>query len=184
LSSNKIKIFLFSIAFYVIFVYNGITTLIGGEEMPFIRERLKQRRVDMGLTLQEIADTIGVEKPTVQRYESGKISKIDTLTVEKLANAVRCNPAYLLGWDDSPNLDTSNDAFTIREKDLIYKYRSNPSMQAAVDRLLGIEPAVEAEEKVTIFRAAQSEDNAEPKVLEVPKSRMDKIKNGSDVDEI
>ena len=73
---------------------------IGGEEMPFMRERLKQRRVDMGLTLQEVADTIGVEKPTVQRYESGKISRIDTLTVEKLATAVRCSPSFLMGWSE------------------------------------------------------------------------------------
>jgi transcriptional regulator with XRE-family HTH domain len=57
----------------------------------------------MGLTLQEVADEIGVEKPTVQRYESGKIKKIDTVTVEMLAKAVGCSPAFLMGWTDSPS---------------------------------------------------------------------------------
>lgn len=70
--------------------------------MPFMKDRLKSRRVDMGLTLQEVADAIGVEKPTVQRYESGKIKKIDTITVEMLAKAVRCDPAYLMGWSEAP----------------------------------------------------------------------------------
>ena len=56
----------------------------------------------MGLTLQEVAEEIGVKKPTVQRYESGKIKNIDTLTVELLAKAVRCDPAYLMGWSEAP----------------------------------------------------------------------------------
>ena len=68
-----------------------------------MKDRLKHRRVSMGLTLQEVADEIGVEKPTVQRYESGKIKRIDTVTVEILAKAIGCSPAYLMGWTDSPS---------------------------------------------------------------------------------
>jgi transcriptional regulator with XRE-family HTH domain len=49
-----------------------------------LRERLKARRLELGMTLEQVAEAIGVEKPTVQRYESGVIKKIDTITVEKL----------------------------------------------------------------------------------------------------
>ena len=66
--------------------------------MAFIKERLKQRRLDMGLTLQEVADILGVEKPTVQRYESGKIKSVDTVTVEKLSEIIKCSPSWLMGW--------------------------------------------------------------------------------------
>lgn len=93
--------------------------------MPFNRERLKSRRVDMGITLQEVADIIGVEKPTVQRYESGKINKIDTITVEKLASAIKCSPAYLMGWQSTPQIDQENNFnLNAHEKELIHNYRA------------------------------------------------------------
>ena len=66
--------------------------------MPFMKERLKERRLALDITLHEVAESIGVQEATVQRYESGVIHKIDTLTVEKLAQAVKCSPAYLMGW--------------------------------------------------------------------------------------
>lgn len=113
--------------------------------MPFDREKLKGRRVDMGITLQEVADAIGVEKPTVQRYESGKINKIDTITVEKLASAIKCSPAYLMGWKSTPQIEPENNFnLNAHEKALITAYRGTPDMQAAVDRVLGI--SIEQEE--------------------------------------
>lgn len=73
--------------------------------MPFMRDRLKQRRLDMGLTLEEVANELNVERPTIQRYESGKIKSISTTTVEALAQALHCSPAYLMGWSDSVDHD-------------------------------------------------------------------------------
>lgn len=107
--------------------------------MPFNRDRLKSRRVDMGITLQEVADAIGVEKPTVQRYESGKINKIDTITVEKLASAIKCSPAYLMGWQATPQLESEPPHnLSAHEKTVIAAYRKATDMQAAVDRILNI----------------------------------------------
>ena len=108
----------------------------GGGKVPFMRDRLKQRRIDMGLTLQEIADIIGVEKPTVQRYESGKISKLDTLTVERLSDAVRCNPAYLMGWSDSPNIDVKGK-LTLGERIVSFRAKRN-MVQKQLAKIAGI----------------------------------------------
>ena len=92
--------------------------------MPFIRERLKQRRISMGITLQEVATSIGVEKPTVQRYESGTIKKLDTLTVEKLASATSCSPAYLMGWQEEIQDVFVGNHYSDRENILINNYHS------------------------------------------------------------
>lgn len=73
--------------------------------MPFIKERFKECRISAKLTLEEVALKVGVKPPTIQRYESGVISNIDTLTVEKLASAVGCEPAYLVGWQENPFLN-------------------------------------------------------------------------------
>ena len=93
--------------------------------MPFRRDRLKQRRIDMGLTLQEVADFVNVSKPTVQRYESGRICNMDTLIVEKLAHAIKCEPSYLVGWTDEIYKQKNDVGDLLRtENELIISYRS------------------------------------------------------------
>ncbi|OJU12833.1 MAG: hypothetical protein BGN88_14725 [Clostridiales bacterium 43-6] len=63
------------------------------------RSILKKRRKQLGLTQQHIADIIGVQKPTYQRYESGVIKRIDINMIEKLSNALKTTPEYLMGWE-------------------------------------------------------------------------------------
>ena len=40
-----------------------------------IHNRIKKRRIQLGLTLIEVANKLGVSEGTVQRYESGFIKK-------------------------------------------------------------------------------------------------------------
>lgn len=76
------------------------------------RFRIKERRKKLGLTLQEVADKLGLTKATVQKYESGYIKDVDTERLEQLANALDTTPAYLMGWsktaDDNINKDKIN----------------------------------------------------------------------------
>lgn len=55
------------------------------------------------MTLEDVAEIVGVAKQTIQRYETGEIKSVDTSTVEKLANALHVTPGYLMGWTDDPN---------------------------------------------------------------------------------
>ena len=41
--------------------------------MSIINERIKQRRIENGLTLLQVANALGVKEATAQRYESGEI---------------------------------------------------------------------------------------------------------------
>jgi transcriptional regulator with XRE-family HTH domain len=65
-----------------------------------ISEKIKSRRDNLGLTLQEVGDHIGVSKATVQRYESGEIKNLKLETIEKLAEILKTTPAYLMGWEE------------------------------------------------------------------------------------
>jgi len=49
-----------------------------------VYEKLKQRRLELDMTLQEVADILGTGKPTVSRYENGIID-INFSTLKKLA---------------------------------------------------------------------------------------------------
>lgn len=63
--------------------------------------RIKERRNELGLTLQEIADIIGVDRSTIQRYEQGLIKTIKLPVIQEIARALRVNPNWLIGKDVS-----------------------------------------------------------------------------------
>jgi len=65
-----------------------------------LHERIKERRLSLGMTLLDVANALGVKEATVQRYESGEIKNPKHDTVLELAKIFRCTPAYLMGWEE------------------------------------------------------------------------------------
>lgn len=68
--------------------------------------RINERRKEIGLTLQEVADKVHVENSTISRYERGEIISPKLPVVESIANALCVTPGYLL---DKPDLYLSPD---------------------------------------------------------------------------
>lgn len=90
--------------------------------MALINERIRERRQRSGLTLLQVAEALGVQEATVQRYESGDIKNIKHDTVLRLSNLLNCNPAYLVGWTDSPAIG-DGDTLTEAEQYLLDGFR-------------------------------------------------------------
>lgn len=65
-----------------------------------IGSRIKQRRIDLGLTADDLAAKIGKSRATIYRYENGDIENMPTTVLEPLAEALYTTPAYLMGWSD------------------------------------------------------------------------------------
>lgn len=65
-----------------------------------IGERIKQRRIKLGLTVDELAEMLGKNRATIYRYESNEIEKLPTTVLEPLAKALNISPGYLMGWED------------------------------------------------------------------------------------
>lgn len=61
---------------------------------------LKKRRLELGLTMLEVAKAIGVSEATISRYESGNIKNMRRDRIEKYANILKVNPAVLLGVNE------------------------------------------------------------------------------------
>ena len=68
--------------------------------MAILQERIKSRRLELGFTLLEMADLLGVKEATMQRYESGEIKNIKHDTIVAIAEILKCTPQYLMGWSD------------------------------------------------------------------------------------
>jgi DNA-binding helix-turn-helix protein len=65
-----------------------------------IGERIKQRRIELGLSVDEVAEKLGKNRATVYRYESNEIENLPVGTLEPLAKILETTPAQLMGWDD------------------------------------------------------------------------------------
>ena len=76
-----------------------------------ISERIKKRRLELGLTLEDVAEKLGVAKSTVLRYETKAIGNMGLDKLELLAVALKCTPAYLMGWE----LEKTSTGYSIND---------------------------------------------------------------------
>ncbi len=62
---------------------------------------IKKRRIEMQLTLKDVAEKVGVNEGTVSRWESGEIENMRRDKIVALAKALNISPAVIMGWDES-----------------------------------------------------------------------------------
>lgn len=91
--------------------------------MAIWNERIRKKRLERGITLAKIADTLNVTEATAQRYESGSIKNVPYEHMCTYAKLLGCTPQYLMGWvdDNGDSLidyydDTLYDAISFLKK--------------------------------------------------------------------
>lgn len=74
-------------------------------------KRIKDLRTSQGMTLEQVAEKVGVGKSTVRKWETGLIANMRRDKIAALADALNTSPMYLMGWSDEinplPKLDIS-----------------------------------------------------------------------------
>lgn len=78
-----------------------------GEKIRALRER-----ADM--TLEELGRLCGTTRQTIYKYENLVVTNIPTDRLETIAKALNTTPAYLMGWDETPE-----GAIELSENDFI-----------------------------------------------------------------
>lgn len=63
-----------------------------------IGENIKNRRRDLDMTLEQVADRVGLSRQTLSRYETGVIKNIPSDKIELLAKVLDTTPMDLMGW--------------------------------------------------------------------------------------
>ena len=74
-----------------------------------IGARAKQRRLELNLPMQYVADQLGVNKSTVQRYESGAIDNTKKMVLEGLSRVLDVTPEWLLGETEVFNAEVTDE---------------------------------------------------------------------------
>lgn len=103
----------------------------------FFGEIVKDRRQQLKMTQQELADRIGVNIGTVSRYESGKIAKPSLERKQQFAKALDCTVDYLDSFTDNPHESLyrpEKDQET--ERIMALFSRLSPDQKAAVEAIM------------------------------------------------
>ena len=67
-----------------------------------IGDRIKEARLALGYSAEQVAAFLHVYPATIYRYENGDISKLPSKLIKPLAEYLCVTPGYLMGWSDDP----------------------------------------------------------------------------------
>lgn len=73
-----------------------------------VNEIIKKRRKELGLTLREVAEKLGVSESLISRYESNDVKNMGIDKLIPLAKVLNTTPAFLMGWEDKKEKENIN----------------------------------------------------------------------------
>lgn len=85
-----------------------------------IKDVIRQRRLEKGLTMKELAIKVGVSEATVSRWESGDIATMKQTKIGALSKALGISPAIFVKGSPAP---ADQPELTAQEKNHLDKYR-------------------------------------------------------------
>ena len=77
-------------------------------ESSEMSKKIKELRLSQGMTLEQVANEVGVGKSTVRKWETGMIANMRRDKIASLAKALHTTPAYLMGWEESQPREDAN----------------------------------------------------------------------------
>lgn len=112
-------------------------------ERDEMSQKIRDLRAKYNLSLDQVANQIGVGKSTVRRWEVGITKNMRRDKIAKLAEVLHTTPAYLMGWTDSPDPEPELSpplTLTADEENIIRSYRTADAIdRTMVRRILKVD---------------------------------------------
>lgn len=111
-----------------------------------VGQRIKMRREQLGMTVDELASLINKNRATVYRYEKGDIESLPTTVLKPLAKALKTTPEYLMGWEEDDNLGDYEENIEYLSKNypnlvnLYNEIHANEQLVVLFDKAKKLEP--------------------------------------------
>lgn len=80
-----------------------------------IGERIRERRKELGLSVDDVASKLDKNRATIYRYESNDIENLPITVLEPLARVLNTTPTYLLGLETAKPTTLTQDEATLLE---------------------------------------------------------------------
>lgn len=160
-----------------------------------IGERIKNRRIELGLSVDELSNILGKNRATTYRYESNDIEKLPTTVLEPLSKVLRVSPGYLMGWENDAmqngiSINGTTNAtraeapkLTERQNRIVLLFEK--LTEAQQDNIIGRAEmlAEQNEHSINVYRAAQSKNNHEDEITSITVDRIQRLKDAPESDE-
>ena len=98
-----------------------------------IGQRIKERRLELGYSVDQLAELLNKNRATVYRYENGNIEHLPHTVLQPIANALHTTIEYLI----SEHEDTQKSIFSFNLK---YQLSENNVPQIEVANKIGVSP--------------------------------------------
>lgn len=102
-------------------------------------KKIKDLRNANHMTLEQVANIVGVGKSTVRKWETGMIANMRRDKIALLAKALNTTPGYLMGWEE----DDDDDDESKKEDDLVeifFRLRNDEEFFSTIKALFALSP--------------------------------------------
>ena len=129
-------------------------------------DRIKERRIALGYTQEELASKLGLQKSAIAKYENGRVENIKRTVILKMSKILECSPSYLLAMDlDNPS--PTESVLSDRESAMLNTYRKlEKPRKDAVDQFTDFQYNQQLREARPTLLAAHAHDGADPEAIQ------------------
>ena len=104
-----------------------------------IGERIRKRRIELGLSQDELAKKVGYKsRSSIQKIEASRKLPLDK--VDLMARALDCSHGYIMGWADEESIPKDIvDYYVEQDNDrelLLAYHHASPEIRQMIDYLL------------------------------------------------
>lgn len=92
--------------------------------MEDLKNRLKNRRLELNLTQAEVAKQVGVSEGTISRWESGNIANMKRSYIAAYAKVLKLQPSAIMGISEDETEPNSGELSDRDEKDIQRRLKS------------------------------------------------------------
>lgn len=69
--------------------------------MSEMGKRIRMKRQEKSLTMEELGNILGVKASAINKYEKGLVENIKRPMIQKMSEVFECDPLWLMGFDIS-----------------------------------------------------------------------------------
>ena len=125
-----------------------------------VGNRIKKRRTELGLSVEDVAKMLNKNRATIYRYESNDIENLPLSILEPLSIILQTTPAFLMGWEiNDQNLGSLADKEEFQLLIGEFSAKNDKLKKRILKGLLKLKDSWELVAKI-IEKLAQAEENS------------------------
>lgn len=96
-------------------------------------QRMKERRKELGISADDIAEKIGVSRSTIFRYENGYIEKMPIEILKPLSEILKTSPEYLMGLKEKSDIESLYNQLVPPRQEKVYQFAEHQLEQQQLE---------------------------------------------------